>query len=131
MEKLILPLTIAVLGCAAFTDTASAQRIVVESPVARALVGGPRDGRLANDLARLNAEVRQVRYEIRTSGIRGRRIRYDFDRVTRATERLNYEFERRLSDRFVLRRRIGQVRAELYRIRMELRERTSGPRGWR
>ena len=87
------------------------------------------DPRLGYDLERLNREVREVRFEIRAYRGEGRRIRYRFDRVQRATERLNFEYERRLGSPWQLRRRIEQVRAELYDIRRDLRFR--GEPRWR
>ena len=136
MKKLALFLTVAAAGLTMFAGDASAQRIVVETPGGRVVAGGRGgDRRVGYDLDRLNREVRQVRFEIRAFRGEGRRLRWRFDRVQRATDRLNYEYERRVSSPWQIRRRIDQVRAELYEIRQDLRVRgdrrfDDGPR-WR
>ena len=130
MKKFTLPLAIVALGASMFAADASAQRLIVETPGVRLATPGGRGGRVAYDLDRLNREVRQVRFEIRAYRGEGRRIRYRFDRVARAAERLNYEFDRGANP-WVIRRRIEQVRAELYEIREDLRFRGDRPRSWR
>jgi hypothetical protein len=121
MKKLALFLTVAAAGLTMFASDAAAQRIVVQTPGARLGLGG--DRRVGYDLDRLNREVRQVRFEIRSFRGEGRRIRWRFDRVLRATDRLNYEYDRRLAPPWQIRRRIEQVRGELYEIREDLRYR--------
>ena len=124
MKKLSLFLTVAAAGLTMFATDASAQRVVVETPGGRIVAGGRGgDRRVGYDLDRLNRDVRQVRFEIRAYRGEGRRIRWRFDRVLRATDRLNYEYERRISSPWQIRRRIDQVRAELYEIRQDLRVR--------
>ncbi len=128
MKKLALFLTVAAAGLTMFASDAAAQRIVVETPGGRLGVGPGGDRRVAYDLDRLNREVRQLRFEIRRlSG--GRRAWYRFERVQRAAERLNYEYDRRISSPWQIRRRIEQVRAEIYDIRQDLRDR-AGRRGY-
>ena len=129
MKKLTLFLTVAAASLTMFAADASAQRIVVETPGARARLGlgHPGDRRIGYDLDRLNREVRQLRYEIRRhSG--GRRAWYRFERVQRSAERLNYEYDRRISSPWQIRRRIEQVRAEIYDLREDLRTRGDRPR---
>ena len=109
-----------------FASDASAQRIVVETPGTRVAPSYRGDRRVGYELDRLNRDVRQTRHEMRTFRGEGRRIHYRFERVQRATERLNYEYERRLSSSWQIRRRIVQVRVELDDIRGDLRV-----RGWR
>ena len=121
MKKLGLVLTVAAAGLTMFAADVSAQRIVVETPGARLGIARPGDSRVGYDLQRLNREVRQLRFDIRRSG--GRRAWYRYERVQRAAERLNYEYNRRLSSRWQIRRRIDQVRAEIYDIRGDLRRR--------
>ena len=136
MKKLALFFTVAAAGLTMFASDASAQRIVVETPGGRIVAGGRGgDRRVGYELDRLNREVRQVRFEIRGFRGEGRRIRWRFDRVQRATDRLNYEYERRIASPGQIRRRIEQVRGELYQIRQDLRLREErryddGPR-WR
>ena len=127
MKKLALYLTVAAAGLTMFASDASAQRIVVETPGARLGIGPGGDRRIGYDLDRLNREVRQLRVEIRRHG-GGRRAWYRFERVQRSAERLNYEYDRRMSSPWQVRRRIEQVRAEIYNIREDLRERGDRPR---
>jgi len=129
MKKLALLLTVTAAGLSMFAADASAQRIVVETPASRLAVRD-RDGRVGYELERLNREIRQARYEVRTFRGEGRRIRFRLERVERAASRLNYEHQRRLSSSSQLRRRIDQVRAELNDIRRDLRVRGEAPRGW-
>ena len=132
MKKLALILTVAAAGLSMFATEASAQRIVVETPGGRVVAGGRGgDRRVGYDLARLNREIRQARFEVRAFRGEGRRIRYRLARVERAADRLNYEYDRRMSSPWQVRRRIEQVRAELYDIRRDLRVRGEGPRRWR
>ena len=141
MKKLALSLTIIAAGLSMFAADASAQRIVVETPGGRVVAGGRGgDRRAGYELDRLNREIQQVRFEIRNYRGRVPRIRNRFDRVLRAADRLNYEYNRRLAPPFQTRRRIEQVRAELYAIREDLRfrgerrdrwEDGDRPRSWR
>ena len=130
MKKLTSFLTVAAASLTMFVADASAQRIVVETPGTRARLGlgHPGDRRVGYDLDRLNREVRQLRNEVR--GHRGgRRMWLRYERVQRAAERLNYEYDRRMSSPGQVRRRIDQVRAEIYDIRQDLRDR-GGRRGF-
>ena len=140
MKKLALALTIVAAGLSMFAADASAQRIVVETPGGRVVAGGAGGGRRAGyELDRLNRELQQVRFELRTYRGRVPRIRYRFDRVLRAADRVNYQYNRRLVPAFEIRRRVEQLRAELYAIREDLRFRgdrrdrwnDDRPRGWR
>jgi len=130
MKKLILPLSLVVLGLTAMTPIASAQRYeaTVRAPQPAIVVTRGVPGRAAADLDRLNRQVREVRHEIRALG-GGRRIRYQFERVVRATDFLNSEFRRGNMRGRELRLRADEVRAELNRIRRDLRFRNDGPRG--
>ena len=127
MKKLALILAMAAAGLAMVPGDASAQRIVVETPGPRLGLGHPGDRRIGNDLERLNREVRQLRHELR-SFRGGRRMWFRYERVQRSAERLNYEYDRRVSSPWQIRRRIEQVRAEIYAIREELRDRGGRPR---
>ena len=130
MKKLALILTVAAAGLTVFASDVSAQRIIVETPGARLGVGDRGgDRRVGYDLDRLNREVRQLRFEIRRSS-GGRRAWSRFERVQRATERLTYEYERRAASPWQIRRRIEQVRAEIYEIRQDMRDR-GDRRGYR
>ena len=131
MKKLALILTVAAAGLTTFASDASAQRIVVETPgVALGLRERGGDRRVGYDLERLNHEVRQLRNELR-SHRGGRRMWHRYERVQRASERLNYEYDRRVSSPWQIRRRIDQVRAEIYDIREDLRDRGDRPPRWR
>ena len=127
MKKLTLFLTVAAAGLTMFAADASAQRIVVETPGPRLSVGRPGDRRVGYDLDRLNREVRQLRNEVRAYR-GGRRMWFRYERVQRSAERLNYEYDRRISSPWQVRRRIEQVRAEIYAIREDLRDRGGRPR---
>lgn len=140
MKKLALSLTIIAAGLSMFAADASAQRIVVDTPGGRIVAGGRGgDRRVGYELDRLNRDIQQVRYEIRAFRGEGRRIRFRFDRVLRAADRVNYDYNRRLAPPYEIRRRIEQLRAELYAIREDLRFRgdrrdrwdDDRPRGWR
>ena len=135
MKKLGLILTVAAAGLSIFTSEASAQRIVVETPGAVLGIPNRGDRRVGYDLDRLNREIRQARFEVRAFRGEGRRIRFRLERVERAASRLNYEYDRRISSPWQIRRRIEQLRAELDDIRRDLRVRgdrryDEGPR-WR
>ena len=121
MKKLALVLTIAAAGLTRFAADASAQRLIVETPGARLGLGGRGDRRVGYELAQLNREVRQVRFEIRAFRGEGRRIWHRFARIEREADRLNYEYNRRLRSPRDLRRRIERMRAELDDIRRDLR----------
>ena len=131
MKKLALILTVAAAGLTMFASDASAQRIVVETPgVALGLRDRGGDRRIGYDLARLNREVRQLRHELR-SYRGGRRMWHRYERVQRASERLNYEYDRRAASPWQIRRRIEQVRGEIYDIRGDLRDRGGRPPRYR
>ena len=136
MKKLLLSLSIAAIGLSGFAASASAQRYqerLVEARIdgPRISIGRGRDGRTAEDLRRLNREVQIVRHEIRSAGLAGRRVRGDFFRVMRATERLNEQYRRGDARGWEIRRRADGIRSELHQIRRELRFRTLRPVGWR
>ena len=142
MKKLILSLSILAAGFTGFASTASAQRYA--EPVIEARVEGPRisigrgdyrddergwrrgRGAIAQDLNRLNHEVRQVREEIRAAGGGGPRVRAMYRDVLRGTDRLNANFERRNRPPWEIRRRADELRGQLNVIRRELRY--GGPR---
>ena len=137
MKKLTLALSLALLASAGFATNVTAQRYDPRIDVARAVDPdydrgfrrGDWEGRTRRDLDRLNYEVRQVRIEI--GNLRDGRIRERFHRVRRATDRLNYAFERRAIRGWEARQRADEIRAELNWIRRELRVRYGGPRVWR
>ncbi|MBA2269361.1 MAG: hypothetical protein H0W20_02035 [Chthoniobacterales bacterium] len=135
MKKIARSLSLIAVGLAGFTANASAQRPYddrpsISIPVPRVVAREIRDNRVARELDELNYEVRRVRLEIRAAGGGGRRIRYEFHRVVRATDRLNAGFRRGVYGRREVRVRAQQIRAELYRIQRDLRVRGSR-RGWR
>ncbi|MBA2622598.1 MAG: hypothetical protein H0U88_03120 [Chthoniobacterales bacterium] len=66
--------------------------------------------------------MRRVRLQIREFG-GGRRLLYEFERVARASDQLNYAFRRGTLSRREIRSRIQRVRYELDRVRQELRAR--------
>lgn len=138
MKKLTLALSIALLASAACATNASAQRYDARIDVARTVDperefrrGGDWGRRTRAELDRLEYEVRQVRAEI--GNLRDGRIRERFHRVRRATDRLNYAFDRGMARGWEVRRRADEIRAELWAIRRELRARYGGGRGgpWR
>lgn len=130
MNKFTFSLSIASLLTAVAVNTASAQRyddratISVPIPGVRIEERG-RDGRgearAGYEIERLRGEVRQVRLEI--GGSQDRRIRYQFSRVLRATEQLNSEYRRGTIRGWEVRRRAEEIRADLYRVQREVRER--------
>ncbi len=134
MKKIALSLSLIAVGLTGFTAAASAQRYddrpSISIPVPRVVAREIRGNRVARELDELNYEVRRVRLEIRAAGGGGRRIRYEFDRVVRATDQLNAGFRRGVYGRREVRVRAQQIRAELYRIQRDLRVRGSR-RGWR
>jgi hypothetical protein len=78
-------------------------------------------GAVAQDLNRLNYEVRLVREEIRAAGGGGPRVRAMYRDVLRGTDRLNAQFERRSRAPWEIRRRADELRGYLNLIRRELR----------
>ncbi len=127
MRKVVLPFAVALLGFAALPINALAQgndsRIDVASLLTRPSIQDypfP-DNRVRDDVNRLNWEVRRVRLQIRASGGGGRRIRYQFDRVMRATEELNDAFRRGTLTRREIRSRAQRIRFRLEPIQRELR----------
>ena len=132
MKKLILPISLILLGLAAAPLDASAQRY--EAPSARVAVnvgpawGGRVYGTVSAEMDRLNRELRIVRAEIRNAGRRGRLVRGQFEQVARSTDRLNAQFARRSANPYEIRRRASALRHELDQIRRDLRVRHGG---WR
>ena len=134
MKKLILSLSIAAVGFTGIASTASAQRYA-EEPTIEARVDGPRisisrgddrgwgrgRGAIAQDLHRLNREVRQMSFEIRSAGGGSPRVRAMFRDVQRGTDRLNGQFERRSRAPWEIRRRADELRGFMQQIRRELR----------
>lgn len=136
MKRSATYLALVLLGVGGFATGASAQRyydrpaIAIEVPGVRVREG--RGERAAFELDRLNRDVRQVRHEIREYGGGGRRIRYKFDRVIRATDQLNYGFRRGVYRPREVRYRAEEIRQELREIQRELRYRERGDRRvWR
>ena len=103
---------------------ANAQRSFVERPGASIGVRYPGDWRAANSLRHLNREVREVR--LLASRGADRRTRYRVYRLARATDRLNFEYNRRRARPWAVHRRAEALRAEVRVIRAGLRG-----RGWR
>lgn len=97
---------------------ANAQRTFVERPGASIGVRHAGDWRAANSLNRLNRELREVQL---IAGQRGR-----LARIARVTDRLNYEYHRRLVRPWVIHRRAEALRSEVRAIRISMR-----PRRWR
>lgn len=144
MKKLILSLPLILLG---FAGTATAEpRATVEARVDASRLAadenrtyrGDRDGRdwdrsghSADDLARLNREVRQVRAMIDNTRNVGPRIRERFHRVARSTDYLNEQFRRGGIRGGELRRRADALREDLEGIRRAFRGRHIGVGGWR
>ena len=151
MKKLILPFSLALLGCAGFASNSEAQRYDKRVDVAEQARANSRtqaygrddredryegreddrrgggSGRLRLEADRLRADVRRVREEMRLSGGGGRRMRARFDRVVRASEQISYEV-RRGGNPWRVRRHIEETRSELYRLQRELRDGRHGPR---
>lgn len=137
MNKFTFPLSIASLLTAVAVNTASAQRYDDRATISVPIPGvrieergrddrdGRGEGRAGYEIERLRGEVRQVRLEI--GGSQDRRIRYQFSRVLRATEQLNSEYRRGTIRGWEVRRRAEEIRADLYRVQREVRER--GGRG--
>ncbi len=103
---------------------ADAQRPFVERPGASVGVRFAGDWRASNSLHHLNRELRDV--ELIASRRAGLRARGRLTRIARATDRLNYEYRRRLTRSWLIHRRAEALRAELRAIRNGLRG-----RGWR
>ncbi len=152
MKNLILSVSIAAVAFTGLASNVSAQRYDdryndrYDDPVIEARIDGPRisigrgddrgwgrgRGAIAQDLNRLNREVRFMRDEIRAAG-GGPRIWAMFRDVARSTERLNAHFERRSRAPWEIRRRAEELRAQLNVIRRELRYRgiRRGDDDWR
>lgn len=145
MKKLILPLSLVLLGFTTIATTASAQRYDAEVRYegeqrfegeeryegrrgrAQIVVQRGRDGRLGYDLERLNRQLRIVRGDLRAYGA-GRRIRAEYYQIARETERLNYQFRRAPRRGWEMRRRVEQLRSDLFRLQQEVRSRRGGLR---
>jgi len=145
MKKLILSFSLMLLGFTGISINASAQGYDPRVDVSRLAVDesrtyrGDRDwdrdndrrnSRVAYDLDRLNREVRQVRAVINSRGV-GPRLRERFRGVLRATDYLNAQFRRGNMRGWEIRRRGDAIRADLDRIRQELRARRIGVGGYR
>ena len=143
MKKTILSFSLALLGLTATFRNASAQEYDRRVDVARIAVEenrtyyrgdsnrdwDRRGSRAAQDLERLNREVRQVRAVINFRGV-SLRTRDRFRRVLRATDYLNEQFRRGNLRGPEVRRRADVLRAELDRVRFELRARRIGRGVW-
>ena len=139
MKKQILSFSLTLLALTAIAGNSSAQGYDQRVDAARAAAdegrsnrpdrddwnrgGGRGNRRAAYDLDRLTREVRAVRVEIGDSRRVGRRVRDRFRRVLRATDYLNDQFRRGELRGWEVRRRADEIRAELERIRFELRSR--------
>lgn len=103
---------------------AEAQRSFVERPGASIGVRHAGDWRAANSLQHLNRELREVR--LLASRGAGRGAHYRLARIARATDRLNYEYDRRSARPWSIHRLAETLRAEVRAIRGGLRG-----SGWR
>ena len=142
MKTLTITLSATLLALAAMTGNASAQSNDRRVDAARFAADegrtyrtdnwnrGDGDSRAANDLDRLNREVRAVRSAIENSRSPGRRIRDRFHRVVQETDRLNAQFRRGNIRGWEVRRRADEIRSDLDRIRRDLRGRHIGIGGW-
>jgi hypothetical protein len=119
-----ITLAIALLGTGALAPQASAQwpsagRTEVVVAQSR---GGGRDGRVRQELDRLNRDVRRVREEIRRRGA-SRRTQRNFNYVARMTVSLNEHYRRGRLSSWEIRHRTQDIRTRLSRIEWELRRR--------
>jgi hypothetical protein len=100
---------------------ANAQRTFVERPGASIGLRDAGDWRAANSLNHLNRELREVQLiAFRGGGARGR-----LARIARVTDRLNYEYHRRLVRPWVIHRRAEALRSEVRMVRSSMRRRGS------
>ena len=123
MKRVPIFLALAAAGVSLFAADATAQRRFVERPGASIGVRYAGDWRAANSLRRLNDELRQAQYEVRTVRGEGRRIRYRLARAARVADRLNYVYHRRRARSLTIHRQAEQLRAEVRSIRGALRGR--------
>ena len=107
-------------GMSLMPAAATAQRTFVERPGASIGVRHAGDWRAANSLNHLNRELREL--QLMSEG----RARPRLARIARATDRLNYEYHRRLARAWPIHRRAEALRAQVRTVRNELRG-----RGWR
>ena len=124
MQKRRILLIIAAAAVAFAAADANAQRTFVERPGASIGLRQGGDWRAANSLNDLNRELREVQLLASRRG--GARVRSRLAGVARVTDRLNYEYHRRLTRSSVLHRRAEALRAEVRAIRSGMRG-----RGWR
>ena len=124
MNKTALLVIIAAASVSFAAADAKAQRTFVERPGASIGVRRAGDWRAANSLNHLNREVREARLLAGRGA--GRGTHYRLARIARATDRLNYEYHRRLARPWTIHRRAEALRSEVRAIRAGLRG-----RGWR
>ena len=121
VKRFTLFLSIAAMGASLIASEAHAQRIFVERPGASVGIRYAGDSRAANSLRHLNDELRQAQFEVRRFRGEGRRIRYSLGRIAGATDRLNFQYNKRRVRPWVIHRRAEQLRAEVRAIRRDLR----------
>jgi hypothetical protein len=141
MKRLTLAISLAVLSLAGLATTASAQRNVDAARLAieqnRDYRGdvefrGDRDwqrwhARTAADLDRLNAEVRELRFELRRIRAGGR-FWARYQSIVRDTDRLTALFRQGRLRGQEVRSRAAEIRSDVYRLR---RWALGGGGGWR
>jgi hypothetical protein len=89
---------------------------------------GGRRARIGFEIERLYREVLDVREEIRNAGGGGRRMRAQFHRVIRPTEILRERYRRGQISGWEAQEMVEDLRADLWRVRRELRVRSRDPR---
>lgn len=104
-------------------EVADAQRTFVERPGASIGVRHAGDWRASNSLNHLNRELREVQLLARRAG--SGRARSRLARIARETDRLNYQYHRRLTRPYSIHRRAETLRAEVRAMRS-----TVPRRGW-
>ena len=124
MNKSAVLAIVAAASVSLLAADANAQRRFVERPGASIGVRYAGDWRAENSLRHLNREVREVR--MLASRGADRRTRYRILRAARATDRLNFEYNRRRARPWAIHRRAEAMRGEVRVIRAGLRG-----RGWR
>ena len=125
MQKLLVSLVLAAAAVIFAAADAQAQRTFVERPGASIGVRYAGDSRAANSLNHLNRELREVQLLARRGA--AAQVRPRLTRVTRLTDRLNYEYHRRLTRPWPIHRRAEGLRGEVRAIRSSIR----GSGGWR
>lgn len=111
----------AALGLVFVPAVADAQRTFVERPGASIGLRNPGDWRAANSLNHLNRELREVQLLAHRSG--GAPARGRLARIARVTDRLNYDYHRRLGRPWAIHQRAEALRSELRAIRSSVRGR--------